>query len=199
MFTKKDFDIFSIPELKGRMEAIRSDIQPKFKDIGDELVEFLQDEADEEMHLHIAQHLRRSVNPPNDTWLAICNNKRGYKQHPHFQVGLFDDHVFVWLAFIYEMPNKQAVANDLLDQVKKLESLPKKFVISQDHMKKDSVKISEADVKKILNRFRDVKKAEFLVGVKIAPDSEILESRESFIKEVKNVYKKLVPFYKSTI
>src|SRR5699024_11327687 len=60
-----------------------------------------------DMHLHIAKHARRTVNPPNDTWMAIAGNKRGYKKHPHFQVGLWDDHLFIWLAYIYELPRSE--------------------------------------------------------------------------------------------
>ena len=48
----------------------------------------------------------RTVNPPNDTWVAFAANKRGYKMMPHFQIGLWETHLFVWFAVIYEAPNK---------------------------------------------------------------------------------------------
>ncbi|WP_143522844.1 DUF1054 family protein, partial [Pseudomonas sp. 2822-15] len=86
----------------------------------EELAQQLSMSLGNEMFLHIAKHARRSVNPPNDTWLAICHNKRGYKKHPHFQVGLFDDHVFIWLAFIYELPNKQNIAQKFLNNMDEL-------------------------------------------------------------------------------
>nr|WP_313787308.1 DUF1054 family protein [Paenibacillus larvae] len=89
------------------MKAIRERIQPKFKELGELLCDDLAMMAGNEMFVHIAKHARRTVNPPKDTWMAFCHNKRGYKQHPHFQIGLFDDHVFVWLAFIYELPDKK--------------------------------------------------------------------------------------------
>jgi hypothetical protein len=34
--------------------------------------------------------------------LAFANSKRGYKKLPHFQIGLWDTHMFVWFAIIYE-------------------------------------------------------------------------------------------------
>ena len=116
-FTYNDFDTFNIEGLSNRMEAIQGRIQPKFRAIGEPLTQDLSILLGNEMFLHIARHLRRKVNPPNDTWLAICNNKRGYKQHPHFQVGLYDDHLFIWLAFIYELPNKQKIASTFLDNI----------------------------------------------------------------------------------
>src|SRR5690606_31613238 len=90
-FTQQDFDTFHIEGLEDRMEAIQQRIQPKFQAIGDVLTDDLSAMVGSEMYLHIAKHARRTVNPPKDTWLAIAGNKRGYKQHPHFQVGLFDD------------------------------------------------------------------------------------------------------------
>lgn len=199
VFTKKDFDIFAIPSLEGRMKAIRSELQPKFKIYGKELEEYLSKKTGINLSLHIAQHIRRSVNPPKDTWLAIASSKRGYKQHPHFQLGLYDDHVFLWLAFIYEMPNKKEVAKILLDNIEIIENLPKKFVISQNHMKKDAISVKEADIKSSLVRFHDVKQSEFLLGVKIDRDDEILLDDKKFIKEVEKIYTKLLPLYLATI
>ncbi|MFH5182971.1 DUF1054 family protein [Paenibacillus sp. TAB 01] len=109
-FTQTDFDVFTVPGLEARMEGIQSRIQPKFKAIGERLVHEAALLSGTEMFLHIAKHARRTVNAPVDTWMAVCHNKRGYKQYPHFQVGLFEDRVFIWLALIYELPNKQLIA-----------------------------------------------------------------------------------------
>src|SRR5699024_6854790 len=146
-----------------RMEAIRERIQPKFQAIGQELALELSVSLGREMFLHIARHLRRTVNPPNDTWLAVANNKRGYKQHPHFQVGLYDDHLFIWLAYIYELPRKSQIAETFLEHREIFErDALQQFVVSLDHTKKDAVTLQNLDLEKSLTRFRDVKKAEFL-------------------------------------
>lgn len=197
-FRKEDFETFDIQGLDERMTAIKERIQPKFREAGTELIEFLSLELNREMHLHIAKHARRSVNPPNDTWLAIAENKRGYKKHPHFQLGLFDDHVFIWLAFIYELPNKQVIAEKLLKEQDSIKELPEDFVFSPDHMKKDSYSIKELTEENLV-RFRDVKKAEFLVGKQIPENDPILKDGESFLMETKQVYKQLLPFYNLAI
>ncbi|WP_456275644.1 YktB family protein [Bacillus sp. AK128] len=202
-FQQEDFQTFSIEGLDERMEAIKENIQPKFREIGAILTNDLSAFIGNEMYLHIAKHARRTVNPPKDTWLAIAHDKRGYKKHPHFQVGLFDDHVFVWLAYIYELPNKAEMASKFLGQADEVfNRIPKDYVISQDHMKKDSISIdglSETEFEAILNRFKDVKKAEFLVGKKINSNDPILKDGEEFINMVRDTYQTLLPIYKLSL
>lgn len=198
-FTPQDFAVFSIEGLDDRMEAIRDQIQPKFKEIGTVLCDELAILSGNEMFLHIAKHARRTVNPPKDTWLAICHDKRGYKKHPHFQVGLFDDHVFIWLAFIYEAPNKTQIAENFLKNIDSLPGMiPSDFVISVDHTQKHAVAMEDLSVQQLeetLVRFRDVKKAEFLVGRHIPREDRILENGEEFTGIVKHTFKTLMPLY----
>lgn len=196
-FSKSDFDTFHINGLDERMTAIQERIQPKFKVIGDILADDLAAMLGNEMFLHIARHARRTVNPPQDTWLAICNNKRGYKQHPHFQIGLFDDHLFIWLAFIYELPGKTEIAKTFLENTETIkDTIPQDYVVSLDHMKKDAVSINNLDLNKALERFRDVKKAEFLIGRHIAVNDPILKNGEQFIQLAKDTFETLIPIYK---
>jgi uncharacterized protein YktB (UPF0637 family) len=193
-FSKKDFDTFEIDGLDARMEAIQSQIQPKFREIGNELVDYLATLLGNEVYLHIAKHARRTVNPPKDTWLAISNNKRGYKKHPHFQVGLFDDHLFIWLACIYELDFKQEIAKAFLKKYNQVKALPADFVVSFDHMKKDAIPLVELE-KKHIERFRDVKKAEFLIGRRLLPDSPLVSDGDKLVSLIKETYESLLPFY----
>lgn len=197
-FNQTDFDTFLIDGLDERMEAIRIRIQPKFKEIGQELVAYLSAELGNEVFLHIAKHARRTVNPPKDTWLAIGNNKRGYKKHPHFQLGLFDDHLFTWLAFIYELPNKDTIAQGFIDHFDELKKLPEDFVISLDHTKKESFSITELEIKH-LERFRDVKKGEFLVGRHLRPEDERVKDGEKLYEFTKETFDHLIWFYKVSL
>lgn len=196
-FIKKDFQTFTIDGLDERMEAIRERIQPKFQAIGDALVDDLSAITENEMHVHIAQHARRTVNPPQDTWMAFCHNKRGYKQHPHFQIGLFDDHLFVWLAYIYELPNKQEMADSFLQHIDDIKgAIPGSYVVSLDHTKKDATAIKDLDLKTSLERFHNVKKAEFLIGRNFRADDPLLKDGKAFLKEIKNTFETLSPIYK---
>ncbi|GAE28014.1 hypothetical protein JCM9140_4199 [Halalkalibacter wakoensis JCM 9140] len=201
-FSQSDFDVFHINGLEERMTAIQSQIQPKFKELGDTLTEELAVLAGNEMYLHIAKHARRKVNPPNDTWMAIGHDKRGYKKHPHFQVGLFDDHLFIWFALIYEVPNKKEIAESLLTNSHLIMELPQDFVISLDHMKKEATSLeqmNESDLVASLERLRDVKKAEFLVGRHLTPTNPIVGDGQALLTYVKETYEHLLPIYKQAM
>lgn len=199
-FTQADFETFHIDGLDERMAAIRERIQPKFKAIGDELADYLTEKAGHDMYIHIAKHARRTVNPPNDTWMAFSYNKRGYKKHPHFQIGLWDDRVFVWLAYIYELPNKQAYARTFLEYEETLaDIIPQDYDVSMNHMKKSNEKWADIHLREKLERFLKVKSAEFLVGKQFAMADPILKDGEAFINEVKAIYDTLIPVYQLSL
>ncbi|MDB5052586.1 MAG: hypothetical protein JWM44_636 [Bacilli bacterium] len=198
-FTPTDFATFTIDGLEARMTAIRERIQPKFQIVGKLLCDEASMLAGNEMYLHIAKHARRKVNVPQDTWLAICDNKRGYKQHPHFQLGLFDDHVFVWFALIYEVPYKKMIAETYLRHIAKIRKIiPKNYVISLDHMKKSATSagdFSEQQWKKTLEQFRDVQKVELLIGRHFASNDPILQDGSAFEREAQATIETLFPLY----
>lgn len=197
-FEPKDFDTFLIDGLPERMEAIQTRIQPKFQIIGSELTHYLEAQLGNEMYLHIAKHARRTVNPPQDTWLAVCDNKRGYKKHPHFQVGLFDDHLFIWLALIYELDFKTEIAKIFMEHFDEVKALPEHFSISLNHMKKDSKTVGTLEFKDV-ERFYNVKSAEFLVGLHLKPNNERVQDGDKLMKTIEDTVEQLIPFYRLAI
>ncbi|WP_226034584.1 YktB family protein [Aquibacillus saliphilus] len=196
-FDKNDFNTFKIDGLDDRMEAIQQRIQPKFQAIGDAVSDDLSKMVGSDMFLHIARHARRTVNPPRDTWSAYCHNKRGYKKHPHFQIGLWDDNLFIWLAFIYELPNKSLLAERFLENIEDIKAtVPGNYNISLDHMKNESYQVKDIDLNESLARFKNVKKGEFLIGRNFAPNDPILQDGQAFLNEVKKTFETLSPLYK---
>lgn len=199
-FTSKDFDVFDIPGLEPRMELLIERIRPKLNEIGAATAPFLSDLVGEEMFVHVAKHARRTVNPPNDTWVAIANNKRGYKAYPHFQVGMFGTHVFVIFAVIYESNNKEIFAEALerqLDDV--MERIPSHLYWSTDHMNPEGTlhqDLSKADFIKMAERLKTVKKSEILCGLRIEQDDPLLLDGEAFGKKAQEVFTQLAPLYK---
>lgn len=199
-FSSEDFDVFQLQGLEERMQGIQTLIQPKFRGLGERLIAELAPLAGNEMFLHVARHARRKVNPPKDTWLALCDNKRGYKAYPHFQLGLFDDHLFLWLALIYEVPNKKNIAAGFLSNMDEImAAVPQDYVLSMDHMKKECTHISDMSVedwKSALIRFRDVQKAELLIGRHIQADDPLLQDGEALLQFAASTYEQLMPLYK---
>ncbi|KHE70995.1 YktB family protein [Halobacillus sp. BBL2006] len=201
-FTQKDFDVFSILGLENRMSALREQISPKLEAIATELEPDVTAMTGDEMFVHVAKHARRKTNPPNDTWAALASNKRGYKKLPHFQVGLWESHVFIWFAVIYESPIKQEFAKTLEKNRKKiLSDIPKNFVWSVDHTKPDSMPHEDVDEEKFLSmtdRLKNVKKAEILCGQNIPRNDKRLKDPEAFLKLCKETFETLEPLYSYT-
>lgn len=87
-FTSEDFDLFAIPEFDGRMAEIRARVRPKLVTLGEDLTPQIATALGSPSYLHVAQHLRRRVNPPAETWAAFAREKRGYKRWTHYRVAV---------------------------------------------------------------------------------------------------------------
>ncbi|WP_096199197.1 YktB family protein [Bacillus sp. FJAT-45350] len=199
-FEQKDFDVFTIEGLDPRMDALKERVRPKLEQLGEHLAPTLSTMTGDEMFPHVAKHARRKVNPPNDTWVAFANNKRGYKMLPHFQIGLFESHLFVWFAVIYEAPIKEGFSKQLLAQSNKVKDLiPDDYMWSGDHMKPDATKQSELDLtelESLFERLGNVKKAEILCGIHIDRHDPILSNGQALLKKIEETFKTVMPIYK---
>jgi len=199
-FNSNDFDVFQVPGLEPRMEMLIERVRPKLEELGAELTPFLTELIGEEMFVHVAKHARRTVNPPKDTWVAWASSKRGYKALPHFEVGMFDTHVFVIFAIIYESPNKTTFAEGLERQLKEVRSsLPGAYYWSMDHMaphgtlQKD---MQDEDFDQIITKLKTVKKAEVMCGLRIDRDDPLVADGDRFVETVRSTFQTLLPLYK---
>jgi uncharacterized protein YktB (UPF0637 family) len=198
-FTKEDFQTFEVEGLEARMEAIISRIRPKFEQLSYELLPTLEAQTGDEMYTHIAKHARRTVNPPKDTWVAFSSNKRGYKQHPHFQIGLWGTHLFVWFALIYEAPIKASYGKVFANKIEEIMTkIPSDYVWSMDHMKPEAMQQSEMDItdfKKMADRLQNVKKSELLCGIHIDRNDPLLADGDKLLQKIETTFKTLIPLY----
>lgn len=198
-WTNKDFNVFQINGLEQRMDALNSCVRPKFNKLGENFSAFFSSHLGEEFYPHVAKHARRTVNPPNDSWVAFAPYKRGYKALPHFQIGLWSTHLFIVFAIIYEAPQKNLIAQRLLANKPLLQQLPNDFIVSGDHMSPEAISIEDAKEEKLdelLIRLRDVKKGEFLVGRHIPREDAIKLSVSQFQQLVEETFTALLPIYK---
>lgn len=199
MFTEKDFEIFTIEGLDARMTEIRAEIQPKFQVLDEYFAQELSQQLDTEFFVHIAQHRRRTVYPPANTWSALSQKKRGYKMEAHFQLGIWPEYLFMWLSLIDNPKNEKEIAQAFLDHPALFEQLPEDFYVSIDHTQPEIVRLSELDLEKSLLRFRDVKKGEFQIGRIIKKEAAILATPEKARAYMLDTYKQLVPLYELAI
>ena len=199
-FKEKDFAVFSVDGLEERMNAIKTNIHPKLEALGEQFSHYLSEQTGEAFFYHVAKHARRKVNPPNDTWVAFSTNKRGYKMLPHFQIGLWGTHAFIYFGLIYECPQKVEAAHAFLGHLNDLKTnIPNDFVWSIDHTKpavKSHNSLETNDLQKMIERLATIKKAELLVGIHISPEECSTLDDEQFLEKIQTTMHSLLPLYK---
>ncbi len=87
-FVTSDFKIFDVNGFKPRMSEIRARVRPKLDAFGGSLAPSVSHSVGGEVFAHVARHARRTVNPPDDTWVAFGPDARGYKKHGHFKIAV---------------------------------------------------------------------------------------------------------------
>ena len=87
-FGSADFKVFDVKGFESRMGDIKTRIRPKLETLGRSLAPALARSLGGETFAHVARHARRTVNPPDDTWVAFSPDARGYKKHCHFKVAV---------------------------------------------------------------------------------------------------------------
>lgn len=198
-FTQQDFDTFQIEGLDERMDAIKTVIRPKLELLGQHFTPSLSVSTGTEMFYHVAKHARRTVNPPADTWVAWANDKRGYKKHPHFQIGLWGTHLFVWYAVIYESPFKEQIGQAIKNQLDEiLDVVPNDFRWSPDHMQPESTPqeiLGKEGVLQLADRLQCVKKAEILCGITIDRNDPVLADGSLLLKRLEETFDVLTKLY----
>lgn len=198
-FKSTDFAVFTVDGLEERMNAIKTNIHPKLEALGEQFSHYLSEQTGETFFYHVAKHARRKVNPPNDTWVAFSTNKRGYKMLPHFQIGLWGTHAFIYFGLIYECPQKVEAAHAFLEHLNDLKTnIPNDFVWSIDHTK-PAVKLHHSleitDLQKMIERLATIKKAELLAGIHITPEEFSTLTNEQFLTKITTTMNSLLPLY----
>lgn len=112
-FSEEDFAVFAIPGFEARMPQVRARIKPKLTALGQALAPRLSETLEEIVYPHVAQHLRRTLNPPEETWVAFAREKRAYKPFAHLRVAISAETVRV-LAFVEDdAADKERFARNL--------------------------------------------------------------------------------------
>lgn len=197
-FTEEDFDVFAIPTLEGRMAGIKTGPRPKLEALGRELAPALTRLIGHDMFPIVAKHLRRKVNPPNDTWVAYSANKRGYKMMPHFQVGLWGTHAFVQAGVIYEAQGRAQFAENLLANLDAVRAaIPPHFRWLQDYTKPAGIlhqDMTSDDFHRIADRLATRKEADAMVGLAVER-AQVVRAGAAFADLALGVMQSLIPVY----
>jgi uncharacterized protein YktB (UPF0637 family) len=193
MFKDSDFAIFQIDGLKPRMAAIRAEIQPSFQAIMDTVKPMVEAATGHVAYVHIAQHRMRTKYAPDITWSAISLNKRGYKNEPHFQLGILDEYVFMYLSVIDHPAGYAEMADAMLADLAELRRLGDDFVFSKDHMAAGYESIQSESLSAAIERLKNVKAGELMIGRVISRESPIWKANPlAYIQETFTI---LMPLY----
>lgn len=198
-WTADDFDAMTVPGLAPRMERIRAEIQPKFIQLAEHFEPWLTRELGVPMHTHVAKHARRTVHPPESTWVAFSADNRGYKKHPHFQIGLFSTHVFALFGYIDEGVDKAAFGSRVAARSDDIFAmLPGDFAVIEDHTSPEWKLVRDLGpdgLKRVAERLTAVKKAEMLIGRIVARDEAANMTGPTFVRLVEEAFASARPLY----
>ncbi|KPV45463.1 YktB family protein [Alicyclobacillus ferrooxydans] len=198
-FDDEDFDVFSVPGLESRMDALKSHLRPKLEQLGEDFSALLGDWLHQPIYAHVAKHARRTVNPPNDSWVAFCTDKRGYKKHPHFQIGAWESHAFALFGLIYESPVRGNYAAKLRENAAAVVSrIPKDFVWVPNHMDPNAISARDVDVDKLCELADGLLKkrqGELLVGITLPRQEAVTMTGEAFVARVSDCFQTLLPLF----
>ena len=202
VFTMDDFTAFEIPGFSERMAAILARIRPKLTSIGEALAPKLSEWIDCPVHVHVAKHARRTVNPPDDTWAAIGRDPRGYKKDVHFKVAISRHCV----RFLFEAGPEYYAKTDWLQGWNRafgqigpgLRSAKRLAFFRNEHDEDPATEFCRIELKELkklageLTRRRD---GQFVIGRRLAAeDCAMLNARE-FDKLARAAFAPMAPLF----
>ncbi len=195
MFKDSDFEIFNVASLTDRMKLIRTIIDPKFEQSAEAILPILNTNG-QQWYAHVAKHLRRTTNAPDNTWVAFAPNKRGYKMMPHFELGIWADHVYLYLAVEENMKPKEtaAIVAKMTSPRDIIAKLSNDFVLSSDHMVNTSNALTLSTYDDAVQRFANIKHSEVLVGIKLLRGDKHFEE-DTDLFQITTVLALLLPLY----
>ena len=201
-FTTTDFAIFEIEGFANRMPKVREQIKPKLTQIGQALTESLSEIVGERLYTHVAQHLRRTVNPPQETWVAFSCAQRAYKPFVHLRSTIRAEKVRI-LVFVEDYADEKiAFAESLHKNAKKL---AKHFaqnpeirayeILNEKEEPLFGKSLTSAKIEAFAERMQRVKGQHAILGIEVSRDNSIVQDGEMLLKVIQEATQKLKPLY----
>jgi uncharacterized protein YktB (UPF0637 family) len=203
-FTQKEFAIFELQGYQARMPVLRAEITPRLKEFGPALAPRLEEATGLELHPHVAMHMRRTVNPPEETWAAFCRNTRSYKPYVHFRVSINGEGIHV-KCFVEDDADDKATFADGLKR--NAAGLVKYFAANPSIRSYDlrdanedprpGINLKKTEIVGFADRLKSVKGQHACFGILLGTDENVVGSRDSLTKAVIAAAQTLVPLYQT--
>ena len=175
-FDSNDFEVFSIPDFAGRMGGIRGRVRPRLIELGDDLAGKIEEVVGLPTFPHVAQHMRRRVNPPDETWVAFCRDRKGYKRWTHYRVAVSGEGVRV-TVFVEDDADDKAQFGAALER-----SAARLAIPSVEWYTLDSRTGGVPALKELGKKLQRLKTAKFQAGVPL-PRSEAVRMEPAAFEE----------------
>lgn len=179
--TARELDIFTIPSFDERMREIKKRISPALSILGELLIEELIPLTGQNLYSHVAKHARRTVNPPDETWVALSPSKKGYKMHVHLALGVGYYGSFVKCIAKAQSPEKQL----LVEAVSCLGCVKPIWIIKGEN----PVKADRESISEVLTR------TSYGLGIGTVIDGVPGESQTEWLKWSLEEIKSIWPLY----
>ena len=201
-FTEEEFAIFEIPGFAARMAQLKGRITPKLKQVGEGLTDRLAATLGETLYPHVAQHLRRSVNAPVETWVAFARQPRAYKPFVHLRVAISAEKIRTTVFVEDYADEKLLFAENLL---RNADSLAAYFashptILAYEQQDADGVPLrghglSAEQIRAFGERMKRVKGQHAIFGIAFARTHPVLSSGPELFDAVLDAAKTLRPLY----
>lgn len=196
---REAFEAMATEGFAARMQAIRQHVRPVLEALAQSLAPDLSSWVGEPLYPHVAQHARRTVNPPEDTWCAWSASPRGYKKQPHFQLGIRADRVYVQAGAISEAPFRSRLADLLMARIGELQqTLPSEAEWKDDHTAPSgtpSSALTDEVVAALAAGLRRKSRGDLMVAVGWPREQVLGLEPLRFLELAGNALRRLIPVY----
>lgn len=154
------------------MQLIADEIRPKLAKLGELLQPQLSRLVSQELTPHVALHARRTVNPPDETWVAFSPDPNGYKSYTHFALCVGAIGVQARVLAKQECETRKEMAKNFMDHFDKLKEI-KGAKEMADYSKRDGeqrpVPITDLGefLMDVAKRLKETQTAVFDVGINL--------------------------------
>jgi uncharacterized protein YktB (UPF0637 family) len=194
-FSQDDLKIFILPGFKERMAALKEKIRPKLIQLGEEVGPLLMTQWKKEFFTHTAKHLRRTVHPPDETWVAFGPQSRGYKAYIYLAFCLGKAGAQARVVMKTESKMRPILGENLLANKKYFLKNSENWKGLADYTRRDSkyrpavIRDMNTFLEEMGPRLMKLKTAQFDVGFEVKALSNRLE------QEVLKAFESLYAFY----
>lgn len=199
-FTETDFSVFDVPGFDERMDALKIHLRPKLEQLGRDLTPILTDMFEVPIYAYVAKHARRRVNPPINSWVALSFDKRGYKKHPHFEIGAWGTHAFAIFGFLAESPARSEFSGKLKIHAQEvLQKISPNYIWIPDHTRPSGIlssDMSASRLKDLATRMNVNKQGELLCGLQVPRSEAVHLNGQAFETMVLRCFENMRPLFR---